>query len=42
MSDDDEKTDGADGDDGRRHSDPHRYPNEGEVHAGGLMYGSSI
>jgi hypothetical protein len=42
MSDDDEEADGADGYDGAGHSDPHRYPNEGEVHVGGLIYGSSI
>jgi hypothetical protein len=42
MSDDDEKADGADCEDGTGHSDPHRYPNEGEVHAGGPMCGSSI
>jgi hypothetical protein len=42
MSDDDEEADRADGNDGTGHSDPHRYPNEGEVHAGGLMFGSSI
>jgi hypothetical protein len=35
MSDDDEKADGADSDDGTRHSEPHRYPNEGQVHTGG-------
>jgi len=42
MSDDDEKANGADGNDGTGHPDPHRYANKGEVHAGGLMVRSSI
>jgi hypothetical protein len=37
ISEDDEEPDGADGDNGAGHPDAHRYPKEGEAHAGGLM-----
>jgi hypothetical protein len=36
ISNDHEETGGADGDKGAGHSDPHRNPNDSEVHAGGL------
>jgi hypothetical protein len=36
ISNDHEEAGGADGDKGAGHSDPHRNPNDSEVHAGGL------
>jgi hypothetical protein len=37
VSDDNENAEGADSGNRAGHSDAHRYPNEGEAHAGSLM-----